>query len=127
MVLSRAASDKPFIVGGFELPGIYTLRRDAGERVLAINIPAEESELRYRSADELGAVLRDVTWYAATSWHELQNHLVGVRQGRPLWPLLLAFAFFLAVSEELFANLRSRASVLPEALRQFIKRGGRAA
>jgi hypothetical protein len=53
--------------------------------------------------------------------------LSNLRHGKPLWPLLLFLAFVLTVAEELFANLRSRATVLPEALRQFLRRGARTA
>jgi hypothetical protein len=124
--VTRADVAKPVVISGFAEPGFYRLERGGRELLLAANLPEAETELRYLLADELVLSTRPVTTYQAESWAEHQENLAGVRHGKPLWPLLLCLAFLLAVTEELFANLRSRAVMLPEALRQFVKRGGRA-
>ena len=123
--MTRTETTKPLIISEFEEPGFYHLIRNDEERMVAVNIPEEESDLSYVSADEIAFPLRAVKLYQADSWHQQQQHLVNLHHGRPLWPLLLCCAFFLAITEELFANVRSRASGLPEALRQFLRRGGR--
>ncbi len=123
--VTRADSDKPIVINGFDQPGFYRLRRGERERMIAINVPSGEADMRYQTPDELSTALRRVSVFQAENWHEHQQNLVNIRQGRPLWPVLLCAAFFLAVTEELFANIRSRASVLPDILRQFIGRGTR--
>jgi len=125
--LSRPSSNKPVVVRGFDEPGFYHLQRNGKERVIAVNIPEVESGLTYSSPEELGLPLRTARLYQADSWHEHQQNLVNLHHGRPLWPFLLCCAFGLAISEEFFANLRSRSSGLPDTLRQFLRRGGRAA
>ena len=124
--VSRTAAGKPVVIAGFAVPGFYRLDRAGRELVLAANLPEAETEFRYLQAEELALSAKDVTMYQAETWPEHQENLAGVRHGKPLWPLLLCLAFFLAVTEELFANLRSKAVALPEALRQFVRRGGRA-
>jgi hypothetical protein len=123
--LTRSGADKPFLVEGFDRPGFYRLVRQGREESLAINIPEAETELSYVTPEAARLPLGNLDCFQSDSWHELQQNLVHVRQGRPLWPLLLSVAFLLAITEELFANIRSRATVLPEALRQFVSRGGR--
>lgn len=123
--VTRPDVGKPVVVTGFDAPGFYRLERNGRELALAANLPESEVELRYLRGDELALATREVPTYQADSWPEHQENLAGVRHGKPLWPLLLCLAFFLAVTEELFANLRSKAVVLPEALRQFVRRGGR--
>jgi len=122
---SRADASRPVILSGFAAPGFYRLERQGRELTLAMNLPESEVDLRYRQAGELSLATQVLPAYQAESWAEHQENLARVRHGKPLWPLLLCVAFLLAVSEELFANLRSRAVVLPEALRQFVRRGGR--
>ncbi|MBN2451751.1 MAG: hypothetical protein JXR77_15290, partial [Lentisphaeria bacterium] len=121
----RSEVSKPFVISGFEEPGLHRLSRQDRELTVAINIPEEETGLTYLAPDEVALALRSLPTYQAETWAEHQEHLAGIRHGKPLWPLLLCLAFLLSVTEELFANLRSRAVVLPEALRQFVKRGGR--
>ena len=123
--VTRADVSKPVVVSGFTEPGFYRLERGGREVTLAANLPEAETEFRYLQSEELALATREVPTYQADSWPEQQENLAGVRHGKPLWPLLLCLAFFLAATEELFANLRSRAVVLPEALRQFVRRGGR--
>ncbi|MCK5803527.1 MAG: VWA domain-containing protein [Lentisphaeria bacterium] len=124
--ISRTDIEKPVLIGGFTRPGFYTIRRGDAKHVVAVNLPEDEMEMVYQSMQELALPLRGVSVYQADSWHKHQQNLVNLRQGRPLWPLLLCIAFFLTVTEELFANIRSRASAVPEALRQFTRRGARA-
>jgi hypothetical protein len=124
--VERAGVDKPVIVNEFPEPGFYTLRRQGKERQLAINVPGKECAMVYVTKAEAALPFRNAAVYQAENWHELQQHLANVRQGRPLWPLLLLLAFVLAVTEELFANLRSRAKAVPEALRQLLGRGASA-
>lgn len=124
--VSRSAVDNPAILSGFPEPGFYMLRRQGKERQVAINVPEAESAMTYVTKDEAGLPLRQATVYHAENWHQHQQNLANLRQGRPLWPALLLLAFVLAVTEELFANLRSRAKAVPEALRQFLGRGASA-
>jgi|GEM_PF-1264045 len=124
--LTRPEAVKPVVLSGLDEPGFYRLQRGGREVSLAANLPEAETELRYLVPDELALATRQVTTYQAESWAEHQENLAGVRHGKPLWPFLLCLAFALAVTEELFANLRSKAVMLPEALRRFVKRGGRA-
>jgi hypothetical protein len=124
--VSRPDAGKPVIIGGFTTPGFFRIIRGDRERVVAVNIPESETSLRYLSTDDLALSARGASVYQARSWHEHQQVLTNLRHGKPLWPFLLFLAFFLTVAEELFANLRSRATVLPEALRQFLRRGARA-
>jgi hypothetical protein len=123
--VTRSEVSKPVVISGFEAPGFYRLERNGRELTLAANLPEAETEFRYLRSEELALATHDLPTYQAESWAEHQENLAGVRHGKPLWPLLLCLAFFLAATEELFANLRSRAVVLPEALRQFVRRGGR--
>lgn len=125
--LSRPSRTKPVVVRGFDEPGFCHIQRNGKERVIAVNLPETESGLTYASPDELGLPLRTARLYQADSWHEHQQNLVNLHHGRPLWPFLLCCAFVLAISEEFFANIRSRTSGLPDTLRQFLRRGGRAA
>ncbi|NOY83126.1 MAG: VWA domain-containing protein [Kiritimatiellaeota bacterium] len=125
--VTRKTPDRPVVLGGFYEPGLYRLERRGRVTTVAVNLPPEESKLTSVGRQDLAFTLRAVPVYQSSDWHEQQQQLVNLHLGRPLWPLLLALAFFLAVTEELFANLRSRAAALPEALRQFLRRGGRAA
>lgn len=127
MSLSRPSATKPVVIRGFDEPGFFHLQRNGKERVIAVNTPEEETGLTYSSPEELGLPLRTTRLYQADSWHEHQQNLTNLHHGRPLWPFLLCCAFVLAISEEFFANLRSRASGLPDTLLQFMRRGGRAA
>jgi hypothetical protein len=95
--------------------------------LVAVNPAPSESELVYLARQEIAFALRGTSLFQSEDWHEHQQQLVNLRHGRPLWPILLAMAFFVAVTEELFANIRSRTEALPEALKQFLRRGGRAA
>lgn len=124
--VTRAAADRPAIVAEFPEPGFYLLRRQGEERQIAINLPEGEGVMEYVARSEAALPLREVAAYQSENWHQHQQHLANVRQGRPLWPLLLLLAFLLSAAEELFANLRSRAKAVPEALRQFLGRGATA-
>ena len=127
VAVSRTNSQQPVILRGFDTPGFYRLERNGDERMIAVNCPEEESNLNYTAVEELRLSLHSAETYFAASWHELQQQLVDLRQGRPLWPLLLSMAFLVAVTEELLSNVRSRASGLPRSLQQFLRKGGRAA
>lgn len=124
--VTRAAADKPVIINEFPEPGFYLLRRQGKESQLAINVPESECAMTYVNKDEAALPLHNVTAYQAENWHQHQQNLANVRQGRPLWPVLLLLAFLLAAAEELFANMHSRAKAIPEALRQFLGRGASA-
>lgn len=124
--VTRAATDKPVIINEFPEPGFYLLRRQGKESQLAINVPDGECMMTYVSKDEAALPLHEVSAYQAENWHQHQQNLANVRQGRPLWPVLLLLAFLLAAAEEVFANLHSRAKAVPEALRQFLGRGATA-
>ena len=123
--LTRVASSSPLIFSGFEEPGFYELERDAERRVIAVNVPEQEGDLAYLGRAELAVPLGEARVYQADTWHRHQQNLVNLHHGRPLWPFLLCCAFLIAITEEIFANLRSRAAGLPETLQQFLKRGGR--
>jgi len=127
VTVNRADTDKPVILSGFDEPGFYHLERGGKKRAIAVNIPGEESNLGYLREDELGQSLRPASVYQADTWHKHQQNLVNLHHGRPLWPFLLCLAFFFAVTEEIFANLRSRSAGFPDVLRQFMRRGARAA
>ena len=122
----RRQSQNPFLVGPFLSAGFYRLRYAGSERRVAVNTPAAETDLTYRTSSELGGLsVPHGAVYVAESWREQQRHVAGLRFGRPVWPLLLALAFFLAVAEELFANMRSWAASVPRNLQEFLQRGGR--
>jgi len=124
--VTRKSADQPVVISGFSTPGFYRLRAGGQERIVAVNIPESETALRYLSLGDLSLATHGAAVYQVASWHEHQQVLSNLRHGKPLWPLLLFLAFLLTVSEEIFANLRSRATVLPDALRQFLRRGARA-
>jgi len=116
----------PVVLDGFDRPGVYRIEHGGLVRKVAVNLPKDECRMTFVGREEAAFSLRAASVYQAGNWEELQQRLADVRIGRPVWPVLLALAFFLALTEELFANFRSRAAGLPEALRQFLRRGGRA-
>lgn len=123
---TRSAADRPVLLDEFARPGFYLLRRRDEERQIAINLPPAEGIMDYVGLDEASLPLRAAATYQSENWHQHQQHLANVRQGRPLWPLLLLLAFLISAAEELFANLRSRAKAVPEALRQLLGKGATA-
>lgn len=121
--LSRSAGDRPFLLQDFHEPGFWRLRRGSRERVIAVNIPDTETVLVYVPELEIETAFKGTKVVQTRSWQGLQRDLADLHQGRPVWPWILCLALIVAVGEELFANVRSRASALPEALRRLLRRG----
>jgi len=121
---TRDSVEAPFLVSGFGTPGLFTLSGGGDELRIAVNPPASEGELEYVSTTKLAGDLRAATLRQAASWGEQQQQVGDLRYGRPLWPLLLVVAFFVAIVEELFANYQSRARGLPPGLRRLLAGGG---
>lgn len=81
-------------------PGFYRYRNaDSGGtlQVRAVNLPAAESDLTARSPEELDG--------GGLTLLSRATDLNTLREGRPLWPLLVALAFLFALLEHL-ATLR---------------------
>ncbi|OGV76192.1 MAG: hypothetical protein A3K19_18905 [Lentisphaerae bacterium RIFOXYB12_FULL_65_16] len=124
--VKRADNNRPVVLNGFDEPGFYRVARGAKERMIAVNVPPEEGDLSYLTVDEMAGGLPGDRVQQASAWQDQQQNLVNLRHGRPLWPFLLCIAFFLAATEEIFANLRSRTAGFSQSLRLFLKQGGRA-
>ena len=118
--LTRESQVKPFVVGGFSMPGIHRIGDGTRELRFAVNIPIEESSLEYDSRQDVMATVRNVEAAFSTEHEELLDNISKARQGSPLWPLLLCLAFFLSILEVLFANIRSRAVAVPRTVGELI-------
>ncbi len=120
---TRSSRDQPLLINGFHQPGFHLLKHDKKTETVAVNVPQSESSNSYLQPEELKYMFQNVPFFIAENWQQQERNLVNLHKGRPLWPLLLTFAFLLAVTEEIFANLRSNTSRLPDALRQFLTKG----
>ncbi len=119
----RANPANPFALEGFDQPGFYRVLYGDKKRPIAVNLTPEEMKLAYTGNDRLANLVNDqMPLHQAGSWEELRREMQTLREGRPLWPLLLVAAFFLALMEELFANVRSWSSGVPPRLRQLLSR-----
>ena len=118
--LTRSSPAKPFVIDGFTTPGIHSVSDGHATIRFAVNIPLEENVLEYHGRQELMDSLRGVETAYSTQHEELIDNISRARQGSPLWPLLLCIAFFLSILEVLFANIRSRAVALPNAIGELI-------
>ena len=118
--LKRDSQAKPFVVGGFTMPGIHSIGDGSKELRFAVNIPIEECSLEYDNGDELMATVRGAESAYSTEHEELIDNVSKARQGSPLWPLLLCMAFFLSILEVLFANIRSKSVAVPRTVGELI-------
>lgn len=124
LVLERPDIGKPFLLSGFEVPGIYrlTLQTEVPTaRALAANVPRSESRLSAVPAVEIAQQVRPAAVNQAEDPAEQERQLAGATAGRPLWPWLLLLAFLLGIGEELLANYRSWAAAVPDTLRQLLR------
>ncbi|MBR4221606.1 MAG: hypothetical protein IKR81_10645, partial [Victivallales bacterium] len=74
----------------------------------------------YTGEKQLLATTGDLPTAYTTSPAELNQKTEELRQGSPLWPLLLCIAFFLSIIELLFANIRSRAQATPRLIHDIL-------
>ncbi len=118
--LTRASSVEPFVFQHLDTPGLFTI--SAGQRSVqvAVNLPVSERALTYTGEKQLLATTGDLPTAYTTSPAELNQKAEELRQGSPLWPLLLCIAFFLSIIELLFANARSRAQATPRLIHEIL-------
>ncbi len=116
----RKDASVPFILDGFNAPGLYELSRGDVTRKVAVNISAREGLLSSLSSDELRAAAPGGLLQIADQPEELRQQLMEQRQGRPLWPTLLLLAFLLSMLEVLFANIRSRQQAQPRPIAELL-------
>jgi len=122
VVSRRETPGEPFMVSGFTSPGFWQIRHGDVELRVAVNIPKEESDLRFLEHMTLATNLGGTAVYFARNWSEHRERVSTLSQGRPLWPFLLVVAFLLALAEELFANLQSWVTEMPALVQQFLRR-----
>lgn len=123
VAVTRNSIAEPYMLDGFTVPGIHTLRDGHRYVRAAVNIPSSEGILKYLSVAELTKSMDGVSCAYSTDADTLQRRTGEMRQGSPLWPLLLAVAFVLAMFEVLFANVRSRVAVQPRLLGEILGGG----
>ena len=122
--LTRDNPAAPILLDGLTMPGIHTLSSGAETCRIAVNIPAAERDLAVMSSAELLSSLKPLPAAYSSDHGQLRRHVDELRQGSPLWPLLLILAFALSMLEVLFANSRSRAVTQPRLVGQLLKQGG---
>lgn len=125
LTLDRTELTRPFLLPGFWAPGVYRidLRTEPPvTRYVAVNLPPAESVLTPVEPDDLARQLAPLPVYQPKTVEQMQEMLAGQTHGHPLWPSLLLLAFLVAISESVFANWRSWAQGVPEALRQVLGR-----
>jgi hypothetical protein len=122
--VQRQNTNEPFMLSGFNVPGIYSVHYGGITRKLAVNIPVTEIDLSYWHRHELLAGARDIPAAHCLSHEQLRQEIITLRQGSPLWPLLLILAFALSMIEVIFANIRSRPQNQPSFLAKILKQGG---
>ena len=120
----REAAGRPFVLRGFDEPGLYRLTSGDFVRTAAVNLPAGEMTLTYWRGEELCKSLPDVATAYTESNDELRRELLGMRQSSPLWPWLLLGAFVLSMVEVVFANVRSRPIGQPHLVGDLLRHGG---
>lgn len=125
--LERDGLGKPFVINGFDSPGLYQLTGATiqGHRTIAVNIPEDERALVSFNGSELRNTMQGVPASYCEDHEELRRELSGMRQSRPLWPWLLLMAFLLSMVEVIFANVRSRPIGQPHLVGELLKRGQR--
>ena len=120
----REAAGRPFVLTGFNEPGLYRLTSGDFVRMAAVNVPSGEMVLTYWRGEDLCRSLPDVAVAYTESHDELRRELLGMRQSRPLWPWLLLGAFVLSMVEVVFANMRSRPVGQPHLVGDLLRHGG---
>lgn len=122
--VTRKTLSQPFLVSGLDKPGIYTLGNGRITMRAAVNIPFEEVILDYMRQDDLTGSLPGISCAFTTNESQLKQKIDEMRQGSPLWPPLLALAFFLSIIEVIFANIRSRSVDRPRLVSRILGNGG---
>ena len=118
--LTRGASTQPYLFQSFDTPGIHTISDGSQSLQVAINLPDQECALDYAGEAQLLASAGKLPCAYTTGHSQLMQRISELRQGSPLWPLLLCLAFFLSIFELLFANLRSRAIESPRLVKEIL-------
>ncbi|MBR4674998.1 MAG: VWA domain-containing protein [Victivallales bacterium] len=118
--LTRASSVEPFIVQQLDTPGIHTISDGNRSMQIAVNLPVQERILNYTGEKQLLTTTGSLPTAYTTSPSELNQKTSELRQGSPLWPLLLCLAFFLSIIELLFANIRSRSHETPRLVHEIL-------
>ncbi|MDD4098571.1 MAG: VWA domain-containing protein, partial [Lentisphaeria bacterium] len=124
---TRDSGADPLLVDGWQRPGLHTLTDGETTWQIAVNIPDAERDPAGLSSAELLASLAPLPAAYSSDHDQLRRQLTELRQGSPLWPLLLILAFVLSMLEVLFANSRSRAVAQPRLVGELLKQGGRVA
>ena len=124
---TRDSGADPLLVDGWQRPGLHTLTDGETTWQIAVNIPNAERDPAGLSSAELLASLAPLPAAYSSDHDQLRRQLTELRQGSPLWPLLLILAFVLSMLEVLFANSRSRAVAQPRLVGELLKQGGRVA
>lgn len=122
--VQRQNANEPFVLSGFSQPGIHSVQYGGMTRKLAVNIPAAEVDLSCWRGGELVAAAKGIPAAHCLSHEQLRQEITTLRQGSPLWPLLLLMAFALSMIEVIFANIRSRPQDQPSFLAKILKQGG---
>jgi hypothetical protein len=122
-VAQRRQTADPFVIGGFEEPGVFALSRGNDTRQVAVNLAPDESDLTYLPVAGLAGPLAPASVFTAQTWEEHVEALRLARSGRPMWPGLLTAALLIAVLEHLLANLRSRQVAAPGSKFSFAVKG----
>ncbi len=118
--LTRASSVEPFVFQQLDTPGLFTISAGLRSVQVAVNLPVSERALTYTGEKQLLTTTGDLPTAYTTSPAELNQKAEELRQGSPLWPLLLCIAFFLSIIELLFANARSRAQATPRLIHEIL-------
>ena len=118
--LTRASCVEPFVFPQLDEPGLYTISNGQRSVEVAVNLPVAERILTYAGEKQLLATAGDLPTAYTTSPAQLNQQTEELRQGSPLWPLLLCMAFFLSIIELLFANARSRAQATPRLIHDIL-------
>ena len=118
--LTRESQTRPFVLGGFLMPGIHRISDGTRELRFAVNIPTEECVLEYDSRQDVMGTIHGAEAAFSAEHEELLDNISKARQGSPLWPILLCLAFFLSILEVLFANFRSKAAAVPKAVGELL-------
>ena len=124
LTATRDNAAAPILLDGLTMPGIHTLSSGSEACRIAVNIPAAERDLAILNEAELLESLKTLPVAYSRDHGQLRRQITELRQGSPLWPLLLVLAFILSMLEVLFANSRSRAVTQPRLVGQLLKQGG---
>lgn len=121
---TRANAAAPFILDGFSEPGFHTVEAMGRSIRVAVNIPVEECSLDYLARGDLTKSALDIPNAYSEEHSQLRQRIEELRQGSPLWPILLLAAFVLSMVEVIFANLRSKAVEKPKLVEEILGKGG---